>query len=486
MHTMQDAHWLWALGSICALNRLPFSPELVARDHPPPHDGDSLTRAASALGVRLQALRLSPRRLGKLRPPLIVGLKPAEAESDSAESPARIELGIVTAASTEEVLLFRAGETTPQTLDLAEFKNRTTGDAWLATLADESPRDPDAAALMKPRFGFGWFMPELLKYKRVWRDVLIASASLQVIALTTPLFTQAIVDKVVVHRTQSTLIAIGMAMAIFLLFTSLLTWLRQYLVLHTGNRIDAVLGTAVWGHLLRLPLRYFEHRPTGVIAARLQGVETIREFISSAAVTLLLDLPFLVVCLGVMFWYSVLLTAVALGVVAVIGLGSVVVAPMFQRRLNEQFLLGARSQAFVTEHIAGFETVKSLQMEPQLRQRYSAYLTQYLRAAFATKQLGNSYNVFATTLEQALTMAILMLGAWTVMTEPAFTIGMLVAFQMLTGRLSQPVLRIVGLWSQFQQAKLSVDRLGDLMNAPRGTLQPATPARRWRARSTRA
>jgi ATP-binding cassette, subfamily B, bacterial HlyB/CyaB len=158
------------------------------------------------------------------------------------------------------------------------------------------------------------------------------------------------------------------------------------------------------------------------------------------------------------------------GILGVIAIASFFMAPVFQARLNEQFLLGARNQAFVTEHIGGFETVKSLQMEPQLRQRYADYLATYLQSGFATKQIGNTYNVFATTMEQVMTLLVLMVGAYLVMSpaEPgsAFTIGMLVAFQMFAGKLSQPVMRIVGLWSQFQQAKLSVERLGDVMNAP--------------------
>jgi subfamily B ATP-binding cassette protein HlyB/CyaB len=142
------------------------------------------------------------------------------------------------------------------------------------------------------QFGFKWFVPELLRHRSVWRDVLLASLALQLVTLATPLFTQAIIDKVVVHRTQSTLVAIGLAMGMLTIFSALLGWGRQYLVLHTGNRVDAVLGAAVWEHLLRLPLRYFEHRPSGVIAARLHAVENIREFVSGAAVSLVLDLPF--------------------------------------------------------------------------------------------------------------------------------------------------------------------------------------------------
>jgi ATP-binding cassette, subfamily B, bacterial HlyB/CyaB len=446
---------------VCALHRLPFAGELVEREFPPPCSHAALIAAGRALALRIKHVRLKPARVERMVFPLLVGLRRAP-EGDCAQP----TLGLVTAAADGKVVLFPAGTNSPQTLSIEDFATVCSGDAWLASPEAEALADPDTPVGTTRRFGFGWFVPELLKHKHVWRDVLLASLALQLVALATPLFTQAIIDKVVVHRTQSTLIAIGVAMAIFTVFTSLLTWVRQYLVLHTGNRVDAVLGAAVWEHLLKLPVRYFQYRPTGVVAARLHGVENIREFVSGAAVSLVLDMPFLVICLGVMLWYSVMLTAIALAILGVISIASFLVAPIFQSRLNEQFLLGARNQAFVTEHIGGFETVKSLQMEPQLRQRYAGYLATYLQSGFKTKQIGNTYNVFATTMDQAQTLLILMIGAYTVMTEPSFTIGMLVAFQMFAGKLSQPVMRIVGLWTQFQQAKLSVERLGDVMNAP--------------------
>jgi ATP-binding cassette, subfamily B, bacterial HlyB/CyaB len=181
----------------------------------------------------------------------------------------------------------------------------------------------------------------------------------------------------------------------------------------------------------------------------------------------------------------------------VIALLSIAIAPVFQSRLNEQFLLGARNQAFVTEYVGGLETVKSLQLEPQIKSRYGDYLSAYLQSGFRTKQIANTYNVVANTLEQTMTILVLIVGAWIVMhpdapsalaatqgvksgsffsSDSVFTIGMLVAFQMFSSKLSQPVLRIVGLWQQFQQARLSVDRLGDLMNAP-GEPYSLTPSR---------
>jgi ATP-binding cassette, subfamily B, bacterial HlyB/CyaB len=488
----QVADLLWALGSLSALHGKSFSAELLAREFPAtgdePHNESTLIQAAQRLGFKVRAATVSAQRVADLPLPLLVTLKrqalePAfidavhSAKAGTAPQPSYQTLALITAAGGGKVVLFKAGENQPQTHELAALDAMLTGQGWLFAPEVESANDADSPGSSNPSasavtqsFGFKWFTPELLRHRRVWRDVLLASLALQIVALATPLFTQAIIDKVVVHRTQSTLIAIGIAMAIFIVFNALMSWGRQYLVLHTGNRVDAVLGAAVWDHLLKLPTRYFEHRPTGVVAARLHAVETIREFVSGAAVSLVLDLPFLLICLGVMIWYSVTLTAIAVGILSLIAIASFVMAPIFQKQLNEQFLLGARNQAFVTEHIAGFETVKTLQMEPQLRQRYSGYLATLLSSAFKTKQIANTYNTFANSMEQVMTLAILIVGAYLVMSPSAdsavFTVGMLVAFQMFAGKLSQPVLRIVGLWTQFQQASLSVQRLGDVMNAP--------------------
>jgi subfamily B ATP-binding cassette protein HlyB/CyaB len=159
---------------------------------------------------------------------------------------------------------------------------------------------PDAELQRPKGFGFKWFATELLRHKAVWRDVVLASLFIQLIALALPLGTQVIIDKVLVHQTISTLAVIAAALAIFVLFNAGMTWLRQYLVLHTGNRVDAVLGSEVVRHLLRLPLPYFSYRPTGTLVARVHAVETIREFMAGAAVSLILDAPFLVVFLVVM------------------------------------------------------------------------------------------------------------------------------------------------------------------------------------------
>lgn len=457
--SLAPATFVWAAGSAANLTRVAFDPELLRSEFPGPHTVATLVRALDALGLAVVAKRLAPTRLPEAKLPCIVLLRGDEGAS-------QLEPAIVAAASPERVVFFRSGAPTPTAVSPVEFAERSAGFVLEFHPKAEALRDADGAREAKREFGFRWFVPELLRHKRVWRDVLIASLILQLAALATPLLTQVVIDKVVVHHTTNTLVAIGIALAVFMVFGAILGWVRQYLVLHTGNRVDAVLGAAVFEHLFRLPPRYFEHRPTGVIVARLQAVETIREFLASAAVTLLLDCPFLVVFVAIMFYYSVTLTAVVLAILATMVVLSLAVAPVFRARLNQQFLLGARNQAFVTEHVAGLETVKGLQMEPQLRGRYGRYLGAYLHAGFETRNLANTYNTLANGLEQLMTLLILCLGAWVVMTQPEFTIGMLVAFQMFAMRLSQPMLRLVGLWQQFQQAGIAVKRLGDVMNAP--------------------
>jgi len=462
------------MGGLANMHRLPFDADLLQNQFPPPYTIQSMAKAGEALGldIRMQACAL-PLALGRLPTPF-VAFRRAEDKPRSVASPA-LHTGshatavtrpaLVVRADASKVLLFAAGSTSSVTLQATEFLAGHEPEFLLAFAKVREPTDADSHS-RSIYFSFKWFLPELTKHKRIWRDVLLASLSIQLVALATPLCTQAIIDKVIVHHTISTLAVIGFALILFLLFTATMTWIRQYLVIHTGNRIDAALGAAVFEKLFRLPHRYFEHRPTGVIAARLHGVETIREFITGASVTLVLDLPFLVIFLAIMCYYNVPLTLISLAVMGAIAAMSLVVAPTFQKRLNEQFLLGARNQAFVTEYIAGMETVKSLQMEPQLVARYGDYLKTYLDAGFKSRQLGNTYSVIAGALEQVMTTGILLLGAWIVMTDATFSIGMLVAFQMFAGRVSQPILRTVGLWQQFQQAQISIGRLADIMNAP--------------------
>ncbi len=384
--------------------------------------------------------------------------------------PAALTPVLVVKTDGQKMVYFHTGNKEPSTITIDEAQVRFASRIILVAkdVTGDNRADEQVAGFdqQQTKFGFRWFIPELLKHKRIWRDILLASLFIQLVGLATPLFTQVIIDKVVVHQTQSTLIVLGLALIMFMIFTAVMTWLRQYLVLHTGNRIDAVLGSNVFKHLLRLPLPYFEYRPTGSLIARLQGVENIREFITGATMTLVLDLPFMLIFLAVMFFYSWQLSLIALGLLGAIGIVSLLVTPVLRERLNKQFMLGARNQSFLTEYVAGMATVKSLQMEPHVEAKYSDYLASYLASGFSTKQVSNTYNVIANSLEQVMTLSILVVGALLVMQNEGFTVGMLVAFQMFASRMSQPMLRLVGLWQEFQQANISVKRLGDILDMP--------------------
>jgi len=470
---------------------VPFDGELLSQQLPPPCTFTHLIQAGRDLGFKVDPRSVACQSIHQLFLPCVALVHEqssvaTEAPGDTqaaeysvsssgdaiAPTPA-VRLVLIVKADADRLLVFEAGSHVPTVQPLESFARRYTGQAIQFARVTEPVTEVAPNDKPSRPFGFRWFIPELMKHRTIWRDVLLASLMLQLLGLATPLFTQTIIDKVVVHQTVSTLTVIGVALFVCMAFSALMSWVRQYLILHTGNRVDAVLGTQVFEHLIKLPLRYFEHRPTGVVVARLQGVETIREFISSAAITFLLDLPFLFIFLGIMLYYSVPLSLISVVILGAIVLMSLAIAPRFRERLNHQFLVGARNQAFLTEYLAGIETVKSLQMEPQLASRYGEYVANYLHAGFRTKQLGNTYNTLANTLEQLMTLAILWMGAILVMAPhpgsaagTGFTIGMLVAFQMFAGRLSQPLLRLVGLWQQFQQAHIAVQRLGDVMYAP--------------------
>lgn len=457
---------LWLLGSLCSLYRIPFDPKLVEQDFPPPHSHATFHEAARALGFKTGHIA-HPGDWQKLPLPAIAFLR-AIPENSAEEAVPTIPV-LILKTDGQKLLYFRAGSQAPETITVAEAAIQFEPELTLAsreTSGTNKDGEIPGFEVEKKAFGFRWFIPELLKHKTIWRDVLLASLAIQLVGLATPLFTQVIIDKVVVHQTHSTLVVLGIALVMFMLFTSGMSWLRQYLVLHTGNRIDAVLGSQVFRHLLRLPLPYFEHRPTGTLVARLHGVETIREFVSGAAVTLILDFPFLLIFLAVMFAYSWQLSLIAVGLLGSIAFISFLIAPVFRDKLNHQFMLGARNQSFLTEYVSGMATVKSLQMEADIDKKYGEFLAQYLAAGFSTKQVGNTYNVISNGLEQVMTLAILVVGALLVMQNDGFTVGMLVAFQMFAGRMSQPLLRLVGLWQEFQQANIAVKRLGDILDMP--------------------
>lgn len=305
-------HFLWLLGSLCQTHKLPWDASLALQRFQPPYDSRALIEAAGEYGFRLGNVALATVDWGALHYP-VIARKPDGAPA------------LVVRGGVERLLYFDPGSREPQLVPTSEAASRFGPDILLVA-HDTAKAVFDEEETGATRFGFRWFGRELLKHKTVWRNILLASAAIQCVGLATPLFTQVVIDKVVVHHTQSTLAVIAIGLAMFMLFSAGMSWLRQYFILHTGNRVDAVLGSEVFWHMLRLPMPYFERRPTGTLVARLHAVETIREFLSGASVSLLLDLPFLAIFLAVMFWYSWQLSLIALGILLLIaGLSALVV-----------------------------------------------------------------------------------------------------------------------------------------------------------------
>lgn len=312
-------------------------------------------------------------------------------------------------------------------------------------------------------FDITWFIPAVLKYRRLLGEVLLASFFLQLFALLTPLFTQVVIDKVLVHKGFTTLHVLAIGMVALALFDALLGGLRTYLFAHTTNRIDVGLGAQLFRHLLALPLVYFEARRVGDTVARVRELEQIRQFLTSNSVTVVLDVLFTAVFLVVMWCYSPMLTLVVMASLPLYAILSVVITPMIRTRLNEKFNRGAENQSFLVETISGIQTVKALAVEPPLQRRWDEQLAGYVSASFKATSLITVASQIASFIQKATTIAILWAGAYLVIGGD-LSIGQLIAFNMLAGQVTGPLLRSVNLWQEFQQVSISIQRLGDVLN----------------------
>lgn len=314
-------------------------------------------------------------------------------------------------------------------------------------------------------FGFHWFLDEILKFKRIMGEVLLGSFVVQVFGLVTPLFTQVILDKVLVHRSLTTLDVLAIAFLAVVLFEMLLNIARNYIFIHTANKLDAKLGAKLFKHLLSLPFMYFEARKVGTIAARVRELDTIREFITNKAVSVIIDLIFSSVFIAVMLLYSVHLTLIVLGFVVLVASLYLTITPELRRRLEAKFQMGAASNSYLVESVTGVQTVKSLAVEGSMQKRWEDNLAKYVKSSFRLSSMSSISSAVSGSLQRLMTISILYLGVRSVL-QNELTIGQLIAFQMFAGQLSGPILRLVGLWNEFQQALLSVDRLGDILNHP--------------------
>ncbi|MDP3798211.1 MAG: type I secretion system permease/ATPase [Polaromonas sp.] len=368
------------------------------------------------------------------------------------------------------VVLQCAGDTEPRQISLAEFDQLFTGQWMVATRSVAQPAHNRAGhdagdAQNRGKFGIGWFWQSLKKYRSLMGEVLLASLFVQIIALITPLIFQVVIDKVLTHRTLSTLDVMVMALMGVSIFEVVLGTMRHYLLSHTTNRVDVELGSKLFSHLLHLPLPYFESRRSGDTVARVRELDNARNFLTGQALTSWLDLLFAVVYLAVMFYYSVTLTLVVIVALPVFFGASALITPLLRQKLEDKFALGAENQAYLVETVTSMETLKSHAVEPQWQREWDKRLASYVNAAFEGGHLGNATNQFISLASKLLTVLLLWLGAKLVI-DGELTVGGLIAFNMLAGRVNAPILKLSSLWQDFTQMKVSIKRLADIMDAP--------------------
>jgi len=313
------------------------------------------------------------------------------------------------------------------------------------------------------RFNVSWFVGAMHKYRRIFGEVLVVSFFVQLFGLVTPLFFQVVTDKVLAHRGYATLDVLVFALVAVSIFETILSGLRTYVFAHTTNRIDVELGARLYKHLISLPISYSEARRAGDSVARVRELENIRNFLTSSALTLVVDLGFTIIFIAVLFYYSAPLAWIVVGAIPVYFAISAAVSPIFRTRLDRKFDRGAENQAFLVESISAIHTLKAMAVEPQMQRRWEEQLASYVGSSFSVLSLGNITSQSVQLISKLATALTLYFGALQVM-DGALSVGGLIAFNMLAGRVAQPILRLAQLWQDFHQARISIERLGDILN----------------------
>lgn len=434
---------LIALVMMLRFNGLAVDPERIRHQFGTIIRVPEILRCAKELGLKARLVRTNWSRLARLPMPALAIL--------------REDRFLIFGKATEErVIALEPGRPQPVMMSRMELEAVWDGVVILMT------RRASLSDLAR-RFDITWFLGAIRKYRRLLLEVLAASFCLQLFALVSPLFFQVIIDKVLVHRSMSTLDVLAIGLVATAVFETILGVLRTYLFSHTTNRIDVELGARLFRHLLALPIGYFQARRVGDSVARVRELENIRNFLTSSALTLVIDLSFSVVFIAVLIFYSPTLAWIVLASLPVYVAISAGATPAFQRRLDEKFQLGAENQAFLVESVTAMETLKAMAVEPQMQRRWEQQLAGYVAASFRVISLANVSSQSVQLVNKLVGVAILYFGARLVMAGD-LTVGELVAFNLISGRISAPVLRLAQTWQDFHQARLSIARLGDILN----------------------
>ena len=404
----------------------------------------AISRAAKRLGLKAGVAALSPARLLGLPLPAIVRFSTGD--------------WAILAKVNDEEALYQIPGREPATAPTERLGQELEPQAVLLTWRPSFSKE-DA------RFGLVWFAQALWHYRPILGQILLASFVLQLLALGSPLIFQVVTDKVLPSGSFTTLNVIAVGLIAIAAFEAALGWLRTYLTAHTSSRLDVQLGSALYRHLLQLPLSYFQTRPAGQTVARVRELESVREFLTGAAVSVLLDFFFSIVAFTVLCFYNVFLAVIVAGSLVAYFTIAFLMTPLLRGLVEKFFQRAATSQSFLVESVAGAETIKAMALEPAMIRNWEGHLAAYVAQGFRLAMCSNTSNILVNSVSKITNVAVLWAGV-TAVHNGSMTIGEFIAFTMISGQLTAPVLRLAQLWQQFQQARVGVERLGDILNTP--------------------
>jgi ATP-binding cassette, subfamily B, bacterial HlyB/CyaB len=401
---------------------------------------------AELMGLTTQMVKVPAAAVSRLQPPVMISWQDSFA--------------IIYKSSAQE-LVIAVPETGVVRRKVRDFVE-TWGEEGEVLLFQPTKQTPQS------RFNLRWFLPAMRRYRKVLIEVLIASIVVQVFGLVNPLATQVIIDKVIVGNSPDTLEVFGIFLIVVAVVEAILTAIRTQLFVDTTNRIDLSLGSEVINHLLRLPLSYFERRPVGELATRVNELENIRQFLTGTALTVVMDAVFSVVYILVMVIYSPVLTLVALATVPLFALLNFMVSPIIRRQLQDKAERNSETHSYLVEMVGGMQTVKAQNLEMRSRWQWQEKYARYISAGFKTISTQTTASSISSFLNKFSTLLVLWVGAYLVLNQQ-LTLGQLIAFRILSGYVTSPLLRLVQLWQNFQETALSLQRLADILDTPQET-----------------
>lgn len=398
-----------------------------------------MLKISKKIGLKAKLYKTTLEKLVKLKLPLIF-----KENDGSYKILAKIE---------EEFLILDTNSGKQEYLKKEEFEKKWNNEVILMTKKENNFKDEI--------FSIKWFIPTILRYKKNIFDILLSVFTIQIIGLLTPIMMQIIIDKVLVHKSYSTLNVLAIGLLISMFFETLLGLSKNYIFTHITSKVDVILGAKLFKHLFSLPLRYFEVRRTGSTIARVRELETIRRFLMGTPLTLVLDLAFIFVYLFVMFFYSVKLTTILLLTLPLFIILSLIVTPLFKTKLDKKFKDGAEMQSFLVESVTGVQTIKAGALESRFQRKWEDITAKYIKSSFDVSILSGTANTIGQLIQKASSLLLLWMGASLVI-QNKISVGQLIAFRMLSSRVSNPIMRIVQLYQEFQQVRVSIRRLGDI------------------------